>query len=152
VIEVDERFDVLATPKVVWDLLADPYAVVGCVPGAAIVARGDDGTLETTLSVKFGPLNVSFQALAVLELEPEKMRGRLYARGKDKLGGARFQATATFSVSDDVPSNGSVVATHGEVDLSGRLAALIESGASAVVKRMSGDFATCLRARCAPAP
>ena len=34
-IEINEQFDVpTAKPRVVWDLLSDPHAVVGCVPGA----------------------------------------------------------------------------------------------------------------------
>jgi carbon monoxide dehydrogenase subunit G len=147
VIEVDEHFDVAAPPGTVWELLADPYAVVGCVPGAAIVAENEDGSLETTLTVKFGPVGVAFQAHTVLELDPEAMRGRLSARGRDKQGGARFQASATFGV---VPrETGSTVTSHGEVEISGRLASMIEGGASVVAKRMSAQFAECLSARCA---
>ena len=36
-IEISEQFEVLAPPQTVWELLSDPDAVVGCVPGAAIV-------------------------------------------------------------------------------------------------------------------
>jgi carbon monoxide dehydrogenase subunit G len=151
VIEVDEQFDVPAPPERVWQLLADPYAVVACVPGAAIVGHDPDGTLETTLTVKFGPMAVAFQARAVLDLDVDQRRGRLSARGKDRQGGARFQATATFSVAD-APGGGSLVVTRGEVEISGRLATLIEGGAGIVVKRMSAEFATCLRSRCVAAP
>ena len=146
-IEVDERFDVAAPPAVVWALLADPYAVVGCVPGAAIVGESDDGALDATLGVKFGPLSVSFQALATLTLDPDAMRGTLSARGKDKLGGARFTSEATFAVSES-PTGSRVVVT-GNVDISGRLASMIEGGAGVVVKRMASAFAECLQARIA---
>jgi carbon monoxide dehydrogenase subunit G len=151
-IEVNEQFDVPASPGAVWQLLADPYAVVGCVPGAAIVGQDQDGALETTLTVKFGPIGIAFQARAVLELEPEHMRGRLTARGKDKQGGARFQASARFSVAAHPGGAGALVSTLGEVEISGRWTSLIEGGAGVVVKRMSADFASCLRARCAGAP
>jgi carbon monoxide dehydrogenase subunit G len=145
VIEVDERFEVSASPAAVWQLLADPHAVVGCVPGAAIASQNDDGSLETTLGVKFGPLNIAFQAHAELELDAEAKRGRILARGKDKQGGARFTAAVDFQVTEK--AEGSLVTTHGEVEISGRLAALIEGGANVVVKRMADDFARCLRAR-----
>jgi carbon monoxide dehydrogenase subunit G len=147
VIEVDEQFEVQAAPATVWQLLADPHAVVGCVPGAAIVAENDDGSLETTLTVKFGPVGVTFQAHAELDLDPEAMRGRLSARGRDKQGGARFQATATFGLGGI--EMGSTITTHGEVEISGRLASMIEGGATVVARRMSAQFAECLRARCA---
>jgi uncharacterized protein len=147
VIEISETFSVAASPDNVWRLLADPSAVVGCVPGAAIVSQGDDGSLETTLTVKFGPLSVAFQARAELQLDELKREGRIMARGRDKQGGARFQASASFRVTPS--ESGSVVTTGGEVDLSGRLASMIETGAGVVVKRMSAEFADCLRARCA---
>jgi carbon monoxide dehydrogenase subunit G len=150
-IEVDEQFDVSAPPAMVWGLLADPHAIVGCVPGAAIVGQADDGSLDTTLTVKFGPVGIAFQARAVLALEPDHLRGTLTARGRDKQGGARFQATAAFSVVEHPSGSGSLVTMRGEVDITGRLASLIEGGASMVVKRMSSEFATCLGARCATA-
>ena len=147
-IEVDERFEVPAPPAVVWQLLADPHAVVTCVPGAAIVAEQDDGSLDASLTVRFGPVGVAFQAHAIVELHAENKTGRISARGKDKQGGARFEATATFSVSGDPAGSGAVVSIHAQVDISGRLASLIEGGASVVVKRMSAEFSTCLNARC----
>jgi carbon monoxide dehydrogenase subunit G len=145
VIEVNEQFEVSAPPKAVWQLLADPHAVVGCVPGAAIVSQNDDGSIETTLGVKFGPLNIAFQGHSELELDEVAMCGRILARGKDKQGGARFTASAVFDVSRT--DTGSLVTTRGQVDISGRLASLIESGANLVVKRMSSEFTDCLRAR-----
>src|SRR5258707_364333 len=116
-IEVDEQIDVPASPPVVWQLLADPNAMVGCVPGAAIVGQADDGALDTALSVKFGPVGVTFQARAVLSLEPELLRGRLSARGRDKQGGARFEASATFSVAEHPSGSGSTVTMRGEVEI-----------------------------------
>jgi carbon monoxide dehydrogenase subunit G len=145
VIEVDERFEVSAAPEAVWQLLADPYAVVGCVPGAAIVSQNDDGSLETSLGVKFGPLNIAFQGHAELELDEVAKRGRILARGRDKQGGARFSASVDFQVTSK--DQGSLVTTHGEVEISGRLASLIEGGANVVVKRMADEFANCLRER-----
>jgi carbon monoxide dehydrogenase subunit G len=145
-IEVDEQFSVSAPAAVVWEVLADPYVVVECVPGAAIVGQGDDGSLEITLTVKFGPMSVAFFAQAILSLDAAARTGRISATGKDKLGGARFVASANFHVSDE-PS-GALVSIHGQVDISGRLASVIEGGAGIVVKRMSAEFARCLSARC----
>src|SRR3981081_2692265 len=110
-IEVDERFEVAAPPLTVWQLLADPHAVVGCVPGAAIVGEQADGSFDTTLTVKFGPVGVAFRARAVLELRADARTGRLTAQGKDKQGGARFEATATFSVVEHPSGSGAVVST-----------------------------------------
>ncbi len=148
-IEVDERFEVPAEPGTVWGVLSDPHVVVGCVPGAALLDEHDDGSFDAALTVKFGPMNIAFHALVTLELDDAAMQGRLTAQGKDKQGGAKFRATATFDVAEQPGQGGSVVTTHGTVDITGRLASLIEGGAALVVKRMSAEFAERLAERCA---
>jgi carbon monoxide dehydrogenase subunit G len=152
-IEIRERFDVPSEPERVWEVLSDPNAVVGCVPGASITGQADDGTLDTSVVVKFGPTRVTFKAQAKLELDEAARRGSVSAQGKDTIGGTRMKSTARFGVTPGPSGNGSSVAIDGQVDVSGRLASLIEGGASLVVKRMAGEFAQRLAARCSePAP
>ena len=150
-IEIHERFEVPADPDRVWQVLSDPEAVVGCVPGASIVGQHDDGSLDTSLQVKFGPTRVTFRSKAMLELDESARRGRIRAQGKDSVGGTRMRATAAFGVEPAPAASGSRVTVDGNVEVSGRLASLIEGGASLVVKRMSADFAQRLAARCAAA-
>lgn len=145
--EIQERIEVSASPEAVWAVISDPYAVVGCVPGASIDACNDDGIYEVSLAVKFGPARLSFKGRVSLELEPAVRRGRLTGHGKDGVGGTRVRTTATFEVAPE-PAGSSVTMT-GDVEISGRLATFIESGAGIMVKRMSADFAERLAARCA---
>jgi hypothetical protein len=56
----------------------------------------------------------------------------------------------TFKVTDGDES-GSTVTVDGEAEISGKLAGVIESGASIVVHRMAGEFADNLARRCAGA-
>ena len=148
-IEIHERFDVPAEPERVWAVLSDPHAVVGCVPGASIVGQGEDGTLDTSVVVKFGPTRVTFKALAKLELDEAAHTGSVSAQGRDTIGGTRMKSTARFGVTPGPGASGSTVTIDGQVEVSGRMASLIEGGASLVVKRMSGEFADRLAARCA---
>ena len=147
-IEFHERFDVPASPERVWQVLADPYAVVGCVPGASIVGQHDDGSFDSSVTVKFGPTRVTFRARVGLELDEAAHQGRLTAQGKDNVGGTRMRSAATFGVAPGPDASGSSVAIDGTVEVAGRLASLIEGGAGVVVKRMSGEFAERLAARC----
>jgi carbon monoxide dehydrogenase subunit G len=144
-IELDEQFDVPGSAAAVWRLLSDPYRVVGCVPGATLGKQHEDGAFDAALAVKFGPLSVQFQAQVELHLDHAAMSGRLTARARDKQGGARVQAGMRFAVTQE--QDGASVSMTGEVDISGKLAALIESGAANVVQSMSRDFATCLSER-----
>ena len=147
-IEIRERFEVPASPDAVWDVLSDPDAVVGCVPGAKIDKVADDGTIDASVLVKFGPTRVTFRVQAKLDLDEAARRGTISAQGKDTIGGTRMRSTATFGVTPGPGGSGSSVAIDGSVEVSGRLASLIEGGASLVVKRMSSEFAERLAARC----
>ena len=57
-IEISERVEVPAAPRIVWDVLSDPRAVVDCVPGVKLGDRLEDGSYDATVTVKFGPAKV----------------------------------------------------------------------------------------------
>lgn len=146
-IDVSERIDVPSAPRTVWDLLSDPHAVVGCVAGASLGDRHEDGSFDAGLKVKFGPAKVSFHTRVALELDATAMNGQVTAKGKDKQGGTRVRATMAFKVVEQPP--GASILIEARVEISGRLALLVEEGASLVVKRMTHAFSEQLAARCA---
>ena len=150
-IEVNERIEVPSAPRTVWSVLSDPHAVVECVAGASLGDQQEDGSFDATLVVKFGPTRVTFKARVALELDPAAMTGRVIAKGKDSIGGTRVQARMKFSVVEQTDPPGSAVPITSEVEISGRLASLIEGGAKLVVKRMVGEFTGRLAERCAGA-
>lgn len=147
-IGIHESFGVPSDPRTVWGVISDPRAVVSCVPGASLGEQQEDGSLDASVTVKFGPVKVTFHARVTLELDPAAMVGHVTARGKDNQGGTRVMSTMTVEVTDEAKS-GSTVAIDGEVEIYGKLAGLIEGGASIVVKRMSSEFADSLAKRCA---
>ena len=150
-IEVNERIDVPATREVVWSLLSDPRTVVECVDGASLGEQHEDGTFDATMMVKFGPARVTFRAKVGLELDPASMTGKVTARGKDNQGGTRFRTTMSFGVTEQAEGQGSAIPITAQVDISGKLASLVETGARLVVKRMTVDFAERFAARCSTA-
>ena len=150
-IEVNERIVVPSAPRAVWGVLSDPRAVVECVSGATLGERQEDGSYDATLVVKFGPTQVKFGARFTLELDPATMSGIVVSKGKDSIGGTRVQAKMTFSVEEQADPPGSAIPITSEVEISGRLASLIETGAKLVVKRMVGEFTGRLAERCAGA-
>lgn len=150
-IEVKEQIEVPAVPSVVWAILSDPHAVVDCVPGGALGEEHEDGSFDGTLTVKFGPAKVTFRARVELKLAAATTSGDVTARGKDNQGGTRFRATMTFRVNEQQESPGSKILIDAEVEISGRLASLVESGAQLVIKRMTTEFSERLTARCAAA-
>ena len=140
-IEVSEQLVLPSTPAAVWEVLADPRAIAACIPGAALDQSLEDGSLAGTLSVKFGPLRVSFGCDGALELDDAAMKGVLTAHGRDSRGGTRFKLEATFHVVESPTDGSSAVTLQARVELAGRLASVIEGGASAVVEQMTAEFA-----------
>ncbi|MDB5814247.1 MAG: hypothetical protein JWN23_1364 [Rhodocyclales bacterium] len=151
-IEVNERVDVAAPPEVVWALLSNPHAVVNCVEGAKLGAQNEDGTFDASMVVKFGPAKVTFNTRIGLELDAATRTGNVSARGKDNQGGTRVRATMKFSVVAQEGSTGSSIPITAEVEVGGKLALVVESGASMVVKRMTKDFSEKLAETLANAP
>ncbi|MGW0808298.1 SRPBCC family protein [Nonomuraea sp. NPDC002799] len=148
-ISITEEIAVPSPPARVWEVISNPADVVSCIGGAELGAAHDDGSFDGTLVVKFGAVRVRFAAQVTLELAEDEREGRLSARGRDGQRATRFTADATFRV---VPGDGpgtARVAVSGEITINGKLASLVESGAGAVVTRMTRDFSDQLVQRCA---
>jgi carbon monoxide dehydrogenase subunit G len=147
VIEVNEKIEVEKDPQSVWALLSNPREVVGCVSGASLGAQHEDGSYDAAIVVKFGPAKVAFKAKVGLELDAATRTGHVTSRGKDNQGGARFETRMTFKVLERQDPPGSVIPIEAKVDITGRLASVIETGAGLVVKRMTKEFSEQLAAR-----
>lgn len=147
-IEVNERIEVPCDPHIVWNLLSNPHAVVDCVPGATLGERHEDGSYDATLTVKFGPAKVRFKARVALAFDAAGMSGRVESRGRDDQGGTKIQAAMNFRVEEQLEPPGAAVPIDARVEISGKLASLVESGAGLVVKRMTKEFSERLAARC----
>ncbi|WP_420313199.1 SRPBCC domain-containing protein [Streptomyces sp. YS-B37] len=148
-ISINEKIVVTSPPERVWEVISDPSAVVSCIGGAELGPSHDDGSFDGTLAIRFGGLRVKFAARVALDLDESAHEGHLTARGADGQGATRFNASATFRVVEGDAPGTSWVFCDGEIKLNGKLAKLIESGAGAVVSRMTKDFTDQLLLRCA---
>jgi uncharacterized protein len=147
VIEISERIEVSAAPGAVWKLLSDPRSVVDCVPGAELGDQQEDGSYDATLTVKFGPAKVAFRTKVALELDAATMSGRVSSRGRDNQGGTRVKTSMSFKVVEGAAPGTTAVPVEAQVEISGKLASLVESGAGIVVKHMTKEFSERLAAK-----
>lgn len=148
-ITIVEEFAVPCPPARVWEVVSSPPDVVSCIAGAELGTENADGSFDGTLAVKFGAIRVRFAARVSLDLTAEEREGKLSAQGRDSQGATRFSGNATFQVAEADSPDTSLVRVRGEIGLTGKLASLIESGARAVVSRMTKEFTAALTARCA---
>jgi uncharacterized protein len=148
-IEVNERIEVASPPEAVWALLSDPRAVVDCVPGAVLGEQQEDGSYEASLVVKFGPAKVTFRAHLTLDLDQAGMTGRVASRARDNQGGTRVKTAMSFKVVAGAAPGAAAIPIEAQVEISGKLASLVESGAGLVVRHMTKEFSERLAAKLA---
>lgn len=139
-IEVNERIEVQAPPAAVWEVLSNPHAVVECVPGASVGEKREDGSYDAALTIKFGPAKVAFKASFTLELDLPAMSGKVESKARDNQGGTRVKTSMAFSVAEGQAAGSSVIPITAQVEVGGKLASLVESGANIVVKQMTKEF------------
>ncbi|MFS8201209.1 SRPBCC family protein [Streptomyces sp. CWNU-52B] len=151
-ISITDEIAVPSPPRRVWEVISDPSEVVGCIGGAELGPSHEDGSFDGSLAIRFGGIRVRFAARITLDLDEPAHEGRLSARGSDGQGATRFNAHATFRVAEGDAPGTSRIHVDGEIKLNGKLAKLIESGAGAVVSRMTKEFSDQLVQRCAATP
>ncbi|MFD5628413.1 SRPBCC domain-containing protein [Streptomyces sp. NPDC127072] len=148
-ISITDEIAVPSPPRRVWEVISSPSDVVSCISGAELGPSHEDGSFDGTLAVRFGGLRVKFAARITLDLDEPAHEGTLAARGADGQGATRFSAHATFRVVEGEAPGTSRIHVDGEIKLNGKLAKLIETGATVVVSKMTKEFSDQLVQRCA---
>ncbi len=144
--EIRNDFELPLPPDRAWDVLLDIPRIAPCMPGAEFLEQTPDGTYKGKVSVKLGPVALSFTGTAdFVEKDFPAKRAVAKARGSDQKGRGGANATITFNLS---PSPGGTrvdvltdVALTGLVAQYGRGAGVIQGVATQLV----GQFATNLR-------
>lgn len=148
-ITIEEKIAVPAKMDEVWDIISEPERVVSCIKGAQLGDRHEDGSFDSSLAVRFSALTVKFNSRVTLETNALEHTGTLSARGRDRQGGAKFNGTVNFAVAPQAAQpNCTDVGLSARIQITGSMASLIESGATAVVNRMTREFTEALVRAC----
>jgi len=126
----------------VWAILTDPNIVVSCVPGAAITATHEDGSLDGSLVSKLGPTTVQFRGTVALQFDHETRVARLEARGGDAGGRTKASATISCSATSSEEASHTTIEIDALLNVSGGLAAFARTGGMHVARRMLLEFST----------
>ena len=145
--EFDNSFDVPLPPPEAWKVLLDIPRIAPCMPGAELTEVAGDNTYKGRISVRLGPVALTFAGVVKFEEIDETNRtARIKAQGTDAKGRGGASATASFRL-EPGPS-GSTVRVHTDLTLSGAVAqygrgvGIIQATAAQLIKQ----FADCLRA------
>jgi carbon monoxide dehydrogenase subunit G len=103
-VEFDNEFEVPVPVDQAWDILMDIERIAPCVPGAELIEVVDDKTYKGKISVKLGPVALTFNGKTTFEeLDVANHSAKLKAQGTDAKGRGGAHANVAFHME---PSDG----------------------------------------------
>ena len=149
--QLENSFQVGASPDRVFGYLLDINKVVGCVPGAELTEVVDPSTFKGKVKVKVGPIAVGYSGTArISERDDAARRATLSAEGRETTGQGTAKATATMTV--EASDAGSTVRIVTDYHVAGRVAQFGRGVMEDVSKRMVNEMAACIKANLEAAP
>ena len=141
----ENSFDVSLPPTEAWPVLMDVERIAPCMPGATLTELVDDKTFKGTVSVRLGPVALTFAGEASFEdVDDTAHTANVKAQGRDPKGRGGANATVAFRL--EPSDTGSRVLIETDLTLSGSVAqygrgvGMIQSVASQLI----GQFAKAL--------
>ena len=137
---IDDGFDVDAPVERVWALLKDVPRVATCIPNAEITEVVDERTYKAKVSVKVGPVAVSYGATILVEsLDDVTHTASLRVQGNESRGRGGVKASV---VSRAIAQGGKThVELHTDAQVSGIVATVGGRLIEGVAKKTVAEFA-----------
>lgn len=144
--EFDNSFEVPLPPQQAWSTLMDIERIAPCMPGAELTEKVDDRTFKGKVSVRLGPVALTFQGTATFEaIDDAGHNAKVKAQGADAKGRGGANATVGFGL--EPSDTGSKVLIHTDLQLSGsvaqygRGAGMIQDLASQIIGQFAKNLA-----------
>ena len=148
---IDTGFTISQPPAEAYALLLDLERVAPCFPGAELGAELGAGAREVTVTVRLGPMRLSYQGeVRIAERDEAALTAVMSGTAREMRGAGSASARIAMRVEPDGP--GSRVAAEADVDLSGRAAQMGKGIIEDVARRLVGEMAGCLEASLASPP
>jgi uncharacterized protein len=147
-VKISHEFTVERPLATVWDFFEDVPQVVQCLPGAELTGDRGDGGYSGRVTVKLGPLSVTFDGQADIRTDPTTHSGTIGGRGSDRRGGSRGSVTVRYVLIGD--ETATTVSVEADVTLTGPAAQFGRSGiVTELNNRLIGEFIRCVEGKLA---
>jgi carbon monoxide dehydrogenase subunit G len=148
--EINNNFEVPLPPPDAWKVLMDIPRIAPCMPGAELTGVVDKDTYNGKVSVKLGPVALTFAGqVKFTDIDEAAHKARVKAQGKDSKGRGGANASVDFHLEPTAAGSRVLVKTDltlsGAVAQYGRASGLIQD----VAQQLIGQFAQCLKAKLA---
>ncbi len=144
-VQLDKTFPLPGSPAIAWEFLQNIEAVAGCMPGAQLTERVDENHHKGTVTVRFGPVTMSFRGeVEVQDVDAATQTLRLFGKGTDSAGtsGVSMNLLARIDAADGGMSE---LVGSSEVSMSGKAAAfggrMMNSVADKILLQFADNFA-----------
>lgn len=143
--QIQDSFVIHAPQEKVWEFLFDIPRLSQCIPGIDSVEVLDDKTYRGRLVVKVGPIKSEFSGKVILTevAAPDRIAGTV--EGDDRSSASSVKATFTGTLTP--VAGGTEAAFQVDASLRGRLAQFGGPVITATAKKLTAEFAKCLRER-----
>lgn len=149
--DFDNSFDVPLPPDQAWATLMDIERIAPCMPGAELTEIVDDTSFKGKVSVRLGPVALTFQGTASFEdVDNNANKANVKAQGADAKGRGGANANVAFHL--EPSEKGSTVKIHTDLQLSGsvaqygRGAGMIQDLASQIIGQFAKNLAAQIEA------
>lgn len=149
--DFENSFDVPLPPDQAWATLMDIERIAPCMPGAELTEIVDDKTFKGKVSVRLGPVALTFQGTASFEnVDNDAHKADVKAQGADAKGRGGANANVAFHL--EPSDTGSTVKIHTDLQLSGsvaqygRGAGMIQDLASQIIGQFAKNLAAQIEA------
>ncbi|MEE2995825.1 MAG: SRPBCC family protein [Pseudomonadota bacterium] len=144
--EFDNSFQVPLPPDQAWKTLMDIERIAPSMPGAELTEIVDDKTFKGNVSVRLGPVALTFQGTVTFEnVDNAEHKATVKAQGADAKGRGGANADVGFHL--EPVDGGSKVEIHTDLQLSGsvaqygRGAGMIQDLASQIIGQFADNLA-----------
>jgi uncharacterized protein len=145
-VQIDKSYPMPCAADIAWVFLQDLEAVAGCMPGAKITERLDDGRYKGTVTVRLGPATMAFRGeVEMKDVDAAARSLKLIGKGTDSTGssGATMNLTARVEAGSDAGQCNLVGSS--EVSMSGKAVAfggrMMNAVADQLLKQFADNFA-----------
>lgn len=147
--KITQEFQVNRPLSTVWDYFQDIPEVAKCLPGAELLSDDGDNTYTGRVSVKLGPLSLTFDGTAKVTPDATNHTGFIDGKGADRKGNSRGAVKVTYTLASTSPTT-TTVNVDADVTLTGAAAQFGRGGLiTEMSNRLIGEFVTCCEAKLA---
>jgi carbon monoxide dehydrogenase subunit G len=142
---IENEFEVKAPLDRVWAYLLDVEKIAPCAPGAELTEVVDDRTWKGKVTVKVGPVGLSFAGTVVLqERDDQSHTVVLKADGREQRG--KGAASAIVRSRLESVDGGTKISIDTDLTISGAVAQYGRGMVGDISQRLTKEFAQCLQA------